>query len=239
MRLIIALQISLFAGVAAAQSPLPNPAVTPGAVNPAVSESNIATTICRSGWTRTIRPRQAYTNELKHRQLGPGGSYAGGPAKDFEEDHLIPLELGGAPSGADNLWPEPRHPPDGWSSDKKDDLEGVLNRLVCSGRLPLAAAQQAVAHDWTAAYRQFVLAGDVSQRMASKEKPAVVARSQGSNGYYMSSDGSMIHTPATGTVDYGPVTAICADGSRSFSHHTRGTCSHHGGVQSWQAVPPG
>jgi Protein of unknown function (DUF3761) len=29
------------------------------------------------------------------------------------------------------------------------------------------------------------------------------------------------------------VTAICADGSYSYSAHRRGTCSHHGGVARW------
>jgi hypothetical protein len=49
-------------------------------------------------------------------------------------------------------------------------------------------------------------------------------------GYYRSVDGSMVHGPTRGNQDYGPVTARCRDGTRSFSHHHRGTCSHHGGV---------
>jgi hypothetical protein len=28
-------------------------------------------------------------------------------------------------------------------------------------------------------------------------------------------------------------TALCADGTYSFSQHRRGTCSHHGGVKEW------
>jgi uncharacterized protein DUF3761 len=28
-------------------------------------------------------------------------------------------------------------------------------------------------------------------------------------------------------------TALCADGTYSFSQHRRGTCSHHGGVKKW------
>ena len=52
--------------------------------------------------------------------------------------------------------------------------------------------------------------------------------------YYRSSDGSMVHRPTRGNVDYGRVTAVCSDGSRSFSHHHHGTCSHHGGVASWR-----
>ena len=51
--------------------------------------------------------------------------------------------------------------------------------------------------------------------------------------YYRSVDGSMVHSPTRGNRDYGPVTARCEDGTRSFSHHSRGTCSHHGGVSRW------
>lgn len=29
------------------------------------------------------------------------------------------------------------------------------------------------------------------------------------------------------------VTAICRDGTYSYSHHHRGTCSHHKGVSQW------
>jgi len=59
--------------------------------------------------------------------------------------------------------------------------------------------------------------------------PAEARRS----GYYRSVDGSMVHRPTRGNQDYGAVTARCRDGTRSFSHHHRGTCSHHGGVAGW------
>lgn len=52
--------------------------------------------------------------------------------------------------------------------------------------------------------------------------------------YYRSTDGSMVHRPTRGNQDYGSVTARCTDGSRSFSHHHRGTCSRHGGVARWE-----
>jgi hypothetical protein len=76
---------------------LPDPLDKPGAVNPAVTQQNIDETICRPGWARTIRPPQQYTRALKRRQLGTWVAYAGGPLRAFEEDHLIALELGGAP----------------------------------------------------------------------------------------------------------------------------------------------
>jgi hypothetical protein len=39
----------------------------------------------------------------------------------------------------------------------KDELEAILARQVCSGRVPLAKAQQAIATDWIAAYNRFVV----------------------------------------------------------------------------------
>lgn len=45
------------------------------------------------------------------------------PISTYEEDHLIPLELGGAPSDVRNLWPER-----GTSPNPKDRVEGAGRR---------------------------------------------------------------------------------------------------------------
>ena len=52
--------------------------------------------------------------------------------------------------------------------------------------------------------------------------------------YYTNSNGQQVHSPAysSGGVPTG-ATAICRDGTYSFSQHRRGTCSHHGGVAKW------
>src|SRR5207244_11336910 len=39
----------------------PDPRCTPGAIDPAVRQSNIASTICRRGYTRTVRPPESVT----------------------------------------------------------------------------------------------------------------------------------------------------------------------------------
>jgi hypothetical protein len=52
-----------------AQSALPDPARTPGALNPEVTQATIGTTICVRGWTQTVRPPQAYTHALKRQQI--------------------------------------------------------------------------------------------------------------------------------------------------------------------------
>lgn len=137
------------------QGTLPNPAMTPGAINPAVTQETIGSTICVRGWTRTIRPPRQYTSALKRQQILEFG-YADRRMSDYEEDHLVPLDLGGSPTDPRNLWPEPRVAADGWNADLKDELEAVLARLVCSGQVPLAEAQQAIARDWIAAYTRYV-----------------------------------------------------------------------------------
>src|SRR4051794_16847852 len=43
--------------------------LTPGVLNPDVTQATIATTICVHGWTRTVRPPSSYTGDLKLRQM--------------------------------------------------------------------------------------------------------------------------------------------------------------------------
>jgi hypothetical protein len=155
MDLRLAAVLALLATPALGQSALPDPARTPGAINPAVTQETIGSTICVSGWTRTIRPPSEYTTALKRQQIREFG-YADRKLGDYAEDHLIPLTLGGAPYDVRNLWPEPSVSADGWRADRKDELEKVLGRLVCAGRMPLADAQRAMAADWTAAYGRYV-----------------------------------------------------------------------------------
>ena len=134
-----------------AQSSLPDPARTPGAVSPAVTQDTIGQTICKPGWARTVRPPRRLTSSLKRRQLRVFG-YADQHMRDYEEDHLIPLELGGAPTDERNLWPEPLHAADGWAASQKDALEDVLHKRVCLGEMPLRAAQRAMSSSWTRAW---------------------------------------------------------------------------------------
>jgi len=108
---------------------------TPGALNPAVTQATIGSTICTRGWTRTIRPPTDYTNALKVRQLREYGRRR--PLSAYQEDHMISLELGGNPVDARNLWPEP-YP----RASAVDRIENDLNRRVCSGELTLAEAQR-------------------------------------------------------------------------------------------------
>jgi hypothetical protein len=111
--------------------------VTPGVVNPDVTQTSIAETICRRGWTRTIRPPTDFTNELKVEQMR-AYRRTGAPS-DYQEDHLISLELGGHPTDPRNLWPEPEP-----QATKVDRIENELNAAICSGAMTLAEAQRRI-----------------------------------------------------------------------------------------------
>jgi len=115
-------------------SVLASPTLTPGSLNPAVTQATIRSTICVRGWTATVRPASGYTSALKVEQMPKYGE--SGPPSGYQEDHLISLELGGNPTDPANLWPEP-YP----RAAEVDKVENALNAEVCSGRLSLAAAQ--------------------------------------------------------------------------------------------------
>ena len=138
------LLLSSSACVARQGGQLPDLRCTPGATDPAVTQQNIHATICVSGYTASVRPPVSVTNALKGSQIALYG-YADTNPKDYEEDHLISLELGGAPSDAKNLWPE-----FGPSPNPKDKVENLLHKLVCAGKMALKTAQALITHDWTA-----------------------------------------------------------------------------------------
>jgi hypothetical protein len=71
-----------------------------------------------------------------------------GPTSDYEEDHLIPLEVGGHPTDPKNLWPEPYNVPNG--ARQKDKVENLLHSRVCSGQMTLADAQNLIGSNWEA-----------------------------------------------------------------------------------------
>jgi len=126
---------------------LPDRTCTPGAVDPAVTQANLGKTICRTGYSKSVRPPREQTDRYKHTALL---AYDQDYARSIELDHLVPLSLGGSNSTS-NLWPEPNEKGASTPRNPKDDLEETLHAAVCSGTVPLAAAQRAIATDWTTA----------------------------------------------------------------------------------------
>ena len=208
---------------------LPSHILTPGATNPAVTQATIHRTICVSGWTTTIRPPSSYTTALKVKQLATYG-FADRRTADYEEDHLISLELGGNPRSAKNLWPEPHHVVVGGvdlGSFTKDAFENSLKRRVCAGTLSLASAQAEIAGNWVKYWR-------LSKTGSATPPPPTAAPAPVATP-------TPTPTPTPAPVANDPVaaakaagaTAICRDNSLSFSSSRSGTCSRHGGVYWW------
>ena len=75
----------------------PDRGCTPGAIDPRVTQANLGQTICRrGGYTGSVRPPESYTEALKRSQIPAYGAYRGSSLSDYEEDHLVSLELGGS-----------------------------------------------------------------------------------------------------------------------------------------------
>jgi uncharacterized protein YraI len=51
--------------------------------------------------------------------------------------------------------------------------------------------------------------------------------------HYQNSKGNTVQSPTHYDAVPDGATAVCRDGSYSFSQSRRGTCSHHGGVSRW------
>lgn len=133
-----------------AGEPLPDAKCTPGALNPAVTQATIKTTICAPGYTVKIRPPASVTGAEKRLSMQAYGTTT---ASDITEyDHLLSLEDGGDPNDPRNLWPEPPDPGHTHGiNNRKDPVENKLKTAVCAGKVTLAAAQQALVQDWTTA----------------------------------------------------------------------------------------
>ena len=147
---------------------LPDRRCTPGATYAKVTQKNIGRTICRSGWTGTVRPPESYTEKLKREQIAAYG-YRDKNLGDYEEDHLIPLELGGSPRSVRNLWPEYDA---GKIPNPKDRAEDALRTAVCNGTAMLAPAQRAIARDWKTAEQVLGLSGPTPSPSPTAPSPS-------------------------------------------------------------------
>ena len=78
-------------------------------VNPEVTQDTVQKTICTPGWTLSERPPTFYKEKIKRDLV----TDFGGDPKDYELDHVIPLAVGGDPTGPQNLALQPWDGPDG------------------------------------------------------------------------------------------------------------------------------
>lgn len=121
------------------QNGLPDPVCTPGVVR--TTDVNV---ICNQG-TKQFRPPVSYTNNLKIQQIQQYG-YTDTSLSSYEEDHLIPLEVGGDGYDPKNLWPEPYNIPNG--AYQKDQVENLLHKRICDGTVTPQEAQKEISTNW-------------------------------------------------------------------------------------------
>lgn len=122
---------------------LPDPQLTPGSVL-----TTDASVVCVRGYSKTVR-NVPYS--LKRQVYSAYGITSHRPG-EYEVDHLISLELGGA-DVFENLWPE-SYLTSPWNAHVKDRLENELHRRVCAGDMTLDEAQRAMAGDWIKEYKR-------------------------------------------------------------------------------------
>ncbi len=109
---------------------------------PGARQRASARAVCTPGWASAHRHVSDATKRRVYFDYGIRRHRSG----EYEIDHLIPLELGGANSQR-NLWPE-RYA-GGQGAHAKDRLENALHKRVCSGSLSLAAAQRSIVARWS------------------------------------------------------------------------------------------
>lgn len=127
------------------------PALADIALNPDVDQETIGATICNAGYTKSVRPSTTYTNGVKFKLMREAGIDQA-LSSDYALDHAIPLVLGGSPRSRQNLRLLTAR-----ENSRKSRIEVKLRCLVCSGQLPLEAAQKAIYDDWQSTYHQYAL----------------------------------------------------------------------------------
>ena len=132
------------ASAPAAAGARPGLRCSPGAVDPALTRA----VLCSAGF-HTSSVRHVSTS-LKHAVEVAYGMAPRAYGRTIEIDHIVSLELGG-PNDIANLYLEPGGGTSGYQV--KDRLENALHRLVCAGKLTLAAAQRGIATNWLQLYR--------------------------------------------------------------------------------------
>ena len=144
------------AGTAFAQTEYfeaPDPVHAPGALNKKVTQRNIQRTICDPPWVAKTQAAAAQKNtKLMADQLKKRGYRDTDPAK-YVVDQLIPIDVGGNPTDARNLWPQAVSA--GWNVAAKNKLETYVNREVCSGHMKLAQGQAIFKRNWVEVFHLY------------------------------------------------------------------------------------
>ncbi|MGD0715339.1 MAG: DUF3761 domain-containing protein [Gaiellaceae bacterium] len=123
----------------------PDRRCSPGAYYSKLSRAVLCSASFRTSSIRNVPESEKHQVESEYRMTPQAyGSR-------LEIDHIVSLELGGSNDIA-NLFPERADANPGYHV--KDKLENRLHDLVCTGRIGLRSAQERIAGDWEALYRE-------------------------------------------------------------------------------------
>lgn len=104
------------------------------AINPAVTQANIHSTICAPGWSTSVRPDRFAMAVAKTKLI----KAAGIPATDrgkYVLDHIVPIEVGGSPNDPKNFMLQTVA-----DAKAKDKAENFAHTYVCKKVKPLSLA---------------------------------------------------------------------------------------------------
>ncbi len=186
---------------------LPDPACTPGSV---IVQATLGR-ICVPGYTKTVRNVPGSLKRAVYAEYG----IARHRARQYEVDHLVPLELGGSNSIA-NLWPETAP-----GYGEKDRVENELHVAACARAIGLRQAQIGIARDWRHAGAPVPAP---SAAPPARAPPATTTPPAGVGADFCASH------PCIANFANGRGTIVqCQDGDWSHSGGLPGVCSRHGG----------
>lgn len=130
---------------------LPDPHVTPGAINPHIEADpshmaylidGVEYNICAKGFNTKPFRKATKDESIKKRVCEKYGVTSGCPGSGYELDDLVPVEVG-AENVESNLWPQPIA-----QAHIKDRLEDQLKPLVCHKKMTLKQAQDCIRTNW-------------------------------------------------------------------------------------------
>lgn len=117
-------------------------------------------------------------------------------------------------------------------------LEKGKNRVVTEGANGIQTTTYRVTYTDGVETARETISTEVTKQPVNKViangtyvSPQTTPQSSCQNGTYVNSAGQTVCRPSSNNT--GGATAICGDGSYSYSQSRRGTCSHHGGVVRW------
>lgn len=153
--------LALFSTGSFAAGLYPDTKLTPGEIDPKVTQESIGKTICTKGYSKTARDvsqlEKIFIFDLYKKAYADWPECFPKGKQKCQTDHLIGLGIGGS-NDRTNLWPQAecnlKTEKGCLGSEQKDVVDTYLNKEVCAGRMKLKDAQDSVRKDWVAIYKR-------------------------------------------------------------------------------------